>query len=270
MNFNKHPQYSKESYFCVNPDAMHLIFEITPNRVAAYEQNGEQLSELANELFPKQTEEGMKESLKQVLVKIGNIDRFDHYSCSYFGKEFCLVPNALFASSSPEALLQFTIQRAVSKADVEYNRLSEWGVVIVYELPMWIKTTLIPKAPRIVINHEITHVLRHLTVGSLVPLRSHLILHDEEFSLVIRKDGNIVHTSIQEYQNEEDIVYHLATCFTQLGIASKNELFIHGMGNVLDAKKQKLVELLKKINHFSETRFEIQTGNHLLFQKLCV
>lgn len=249
---------------------MHLIFEITPNNVAAFEKLGESISEIARVGCVKKTEEGYRESMQELLEKVGSTVKYENFSCSYFGKEFCLVPNTLFSSSSPESLLQFTVQRELLKNNIEYNRLPEWGSVIIYELPMWIKSTLIPKAPRIVINHEITHVLRHLTLGSLVPLRCHLIIHEEEFTFVIRKDGNIVHTSIQEYQNEEDIVYLLATCFTQLDITSKSELFIHGLGTKINEKQEKLVTLLKKINLFSQAKIEIQPSNHLHFQKLCV
>ncbi|MNE53268.1 hypothetical protein D3C80_1479810 [compost metagenome] len=132
------------------------------------------------------------------------------------------------------------------------------------------KSVLILKAPRIVIQHELTHVLRYLTTGSLIPLRSHLIIHEEQFSLVVRKDGNIVHTSVQEYQNEDDIIYHLATVFTQLQINTKNELYIHGTGDSVEDIQKKLESQLKRINLFESVKIEIQTSNHLQFQTLCV
>jgi hypothetical protein len=249
---------------------MHLLVEITSEQISAFEKNNQHLVELACEPILKPTPEGCKETLSQLIDKLGNTDRFDQFSCSYFGKEFCMVPNMLFSSSSPEKLLQFTVHREISKNDVEYNRLSEWGSVIVYELPMWIKTALVPKFPRIIINHEITHVMRHLTLGSLVPLRSHLILHENAFTFVVRKDGNIVHASIQEYENEDDVVYHLATAFTQLEINSKNELFVHGVGQKINERQECIVSLLSKINLFNQTKVELQPNHHLQFQQLCV
>lgn len=249
---------------------MHLILEITPHSIAAYQLIGEQLQLIEHALCSKKTDLGYKEVLTQVIEKAGDLNRFEHFSCSYFGQEFCLVPNALFAASSPDKLLQFTVHNPVSKSDVEYNRLPEWSSVIVYQLPMWVKSVLIMKAPRIVIQHELAHILRHLTNGSLVPLRSHLVLHEDQFSLVVRKDGAIAHASIQEFQNEEDIVYHLATVFNQLHIDGKNELYIHGSSNKAQEVQRALAQQLKRMNLFQHTKLEIQETAHLQYQKLCV
>ncbi len=249
---------------------MQLIIEITQQSIAAFQLTGSEIQLLEKLNCTKRTDIGYKEVLTQVIEKIGNLDRFESFSCSYFAQEFCLVPNSLFSASTPETLLQYTVHKPISKSDVDYNRLPEWSSVIIYQLPMWVKSVLILKAPRIVIQHEIAHILRHLTTGSLIPLRSHLVIHEEQFSFVVRKDGNITHTSIQEYQSEEDIVYHLATVFTQLKIESKNELFIHGTGEQVERIQKRLETHLKKINLFEQSKIEIQVSNHLQYQTLCV
>lgn len=249
---------------------MQLILEITQQSIAAFQLTGSEIQLLEKANCTKRTDAGYKEVLTQVIEKIGNLDRFENFSCSYFAQEFCLVPNSLFAASTPETLLQFTAHKTISKSDTDYNRLPEWTSVIIYQLPMWVKSVLIIKAPRIVIQHEIAHILRHLTSGSLIPLRSHLVMHEEQFSIVVRKDGNIAHTSIQDYQTEEDIVYHLATVFTQLKIDSKNELFIHGTGEQIESIQKRLESHLKKINLFEQTKVEIQASTHLQYQTLCV
>ena len=254
----------------VQNEFVQLILEITQQNIAAFQLAGNEIQLLEKAACTKRTDAGYKEVLTQVIEKIGNLDRFENFSCSYFGQEFCLVPNSLFAASDPETLLQYSVHKNISKSDVDYNRLPEWSSVIVYRLPMWVKSVLILKAPRIVIQHELSHVLRYLTTASLIPLRSHLVIHEEQFSLVVRKEGNIVHTSIQEYQNEDDIVYHLATVFTQLQIETKNELFVHGTGDAVENIQQKLETQLKRIKLFEPVKIEIQTSNHLQFQTLCV
>ncbi|WP_341903639.1 DUF3822 family protein [Fluviicola taffensis] len=249
---------------------MQLIIEITQQSIAAFQLTGNEIQLLEKVNCTKRTDVGYKEVLTQVIEKIGNLDRFENFSCSYFAQEFCLVPNSLFSASTPETLLQYTVHKPISKSDVDYNRLPDWSSVIIYQLPMWVKSVLILKAPRIVIQHEIAHILRHLTTGSLIPLRSHLVIHEEQFSFVVRKDGNIAHTSIQEYQSEEDIVYHLATVFTQLKIESKNELYIHGTGEQVEGIQKRLETHLKKIKLFEQSKIEIQVSNHLQYQTLCV
>ena len=84
---------------------MQLILEITQQSIAAFQYNGSDIQLLEKAPCAKRTDVGYKEVLTQVIEKIGNLDRFENFSCSYFAPEFCLVPNSLFAASTPETLL---------------------------------------------------------------------------------------------------------------------------------------------------------------------
>jgi hypothetical protein len=247
-----------------------LIVEITQQEMQAVQWDGHALTFLGSVLCAKRTDIGYKESLHQLLDKLGDLDRFESYSCSYFSPIATLVPNGLFASSKPEELLQFTVQAPLTKNDVDYSRIPEWNMVLVYNLPLWVKSVLIVKLPRIVIQHELAHVLRKLGSGSTIPLRIHVCVHEEAFSCVIMKDGQIAHCSIQEYQAPEDLVYHLSLCFSELSIQSKNELFIHYGNQTIANNLNQLTHLLTKIHAFNESKIIDSLHNHLQFQTLCV
>ncbi|HRP52670.1 MAG TPA: hypothetical protein PLI97_04100, partial [Fluviicola sp.] len=95
---------------------MHLILEITSYFVSAWKRESENLTLLENLDFVSKTESGYKETLSQLIEKLGDLNRFDAFSCSYFGQAFSVVPSSLFAASTPEALLQFTVQRTLTKS----------------------------------------------------------------------------------------------------------------------------------------------------------
>lgn len=249
---------------------MQLLLEITQHEMHAAQWDGKEMTPLKSVVCTKRTDLGYKDSLHQLIDLLGDLDRFESYSCSYFSPIATLVPNGLFAASNPEELLQFTVHMPLQKNDVDYSRLPEWNMVLIYNLPLWVKSVLIMKIPRIVIQHEFAHVLRKLGSGSTIPLRTHVCVHEDAFSIVIMKDGQIAHCSTQEYQAAEDLIYHISLCFQQLQIDSKNELMIHFGSQEIGKKLENISNTLQKISVFKETKLTTGQQTHLQFQALCV
>lgn len=249
---------------------LQLILEITATKMAAFEWNGSVLTELVKENCSIKTDVGYKQTLSILMDRIGNLDRFENYSCAYFSQDFTLVPMSLFSASKPETLLQFTVDRAISKGEVDYNRLPEWNNVIIYELPLWIKSVLIMRIPRVVIQHEIAHILRFLNTGSTIPTRAHVVLHDQHFSFVLRQNGTIMHASVQEYQNAEDVIYQLLITLQRLSITDKCEFTLHTTSSENMLIANSVLSLTKQMQDFSQHTLVMTENNHLQFQKLCV
>ncbi len=260
----------KELYFCDKANLVQLILEITDARFSAFESQSDSIRLISEVLCSNKTEHGYKEQLTQLIASLGVLDRFESFSCSYSNAQFSLVPQLLFAESTPEQLLQFTVQNPIPKGETDYNRLPEWNMVNVFHLPQWIKSVLVMRIPRIVIQHEITHIVRHLNTGSTIPQRAHMILQDSTFTLVIRLGGQIVHASIQEYQAAEDVVYHLSMCMQQLKIDQKLELNFHASTTPLRVKGEEILQLCRKIQLFEQHTMKLSEYQHLNFQALCV
>lgn len=238
--------------------------------MSAASWNGKETTLLHSLNCQKRTDIGYKESLNQLLEVVGDLDRFENYSCSYFSPVCTLVPNALFSASKPDELLQFSFHEVIAKDSVDYSRLPEWNMVLLYALPMWVKSALILKTPRIVIQHEWAHALHFLASGSTIPLKTIVIAHEQAFSLIIRKDGQIAHASIQEYQEPEDILYHLANSFRQLQVQSKNEMVFYTQNQAISEKLEKLITQMTRLEAFRDSKITSNLQGHLQFQTLCV
>lgn len=249
---------------------MQLLVEITADTLTASSWNDSELSFLGSVTCTKKTDLGYKEALNELLNQIGDFDRFENFSCSYFSPVCTLVPNALFSVSKPEEILQFSFQNEIPKSDVEYNRIPEWNMVVIYALPLWIKSVLILKTPRIVIQHEWAHALRLLAGGSTIPTKSVIIAHENSFTLLIRMNGQILHASVQEYQTAEDILYHVTNAFQQLGVQGKNDILLHFQNESVASQLNTLADLIKKINVFNESKLKTGVQTHLQMQTLCV
>jgi len=247
-----------------------LIIEINEARMSAHKLDNGTLELLAGSVCTNRTDAGYKQTLQDLIAQCGNTDSFDTFSCSWSDHRTTLVPMSLFGESKPELLLGLTVHQEIPKGETDYNRLPEWNIVNVYYMPLWIKSALIVKIPRIVIQHELTHLLRFLNTGSTIPLRAHVIMQETHFCCVIRKDGQIVHASYQSYQTPEDVLYHLLYCYKHAGIASKGELFLHAATDSIFSKTEQLKTLAGKLDTFNHQTITVHLQEHLKFQTLCV
>jgi hypothetical protein len=247
-----------------------LIIEINEVRMSAFRLQSGKLTALASANCTNRTDTGYKQTLQDLLAQCGSLDAFDAFSCAYSTPKCTLVPMSLFSESKPEVLLGLTVHQDIPRGETDYNRLPEWGIVNVYHMPLWIKSALIVKIPRIVIQHEMTHVLRYLNTGSAVPLRTHIIVQENHFCCVVRKGGAIVHASYQAYQTPEDVLYHLLYCYQHEEITSKGEIFLHASTEALAEVTKKLRSLAEKIELFKVQTMTLHLQEHLKFQLLCV
>jgi len=251
-------------------DKTQLAIEINSTRMSAFRINGTSISLIESQNCVNKSDLGYKETLKELLTACGNMDQFEAFSCSYSQEQSTLVPMLLFGESKPDALLNFTSHQAIPHDEIDYNRLPEWNMVNVFRLPMWIKSALVIKIPRIVIQHELSHVLRFLTTGSTIPQRSQLILQEGHFCLVVRKDGVIAHGSYQSYQSAEDILYHILYTYQQLAITTKGELFIQAGTVALKTTADEIQQLMQPIPIFQPITVTTHLHEHIKFQTLCV
>lgn len=247
-----------------------LILEITDAAMRAYVLENDSLQLLGEEMCSARSDAGYKQSLTDLLAKCGNTERFETFSCSYSDKKCVLVPMALFAEAGAEDFLRLAVHATIPKGETDYNRLPEWGIVNAFHLPLWIKSVLVLKIPRIVIQHELSHVLHHLNTGSLVPLRTHVILQENHFCCVMRRNGNIVQASYHQYQSAEDVLYHLLYTHQQEHIDTKGEIFLHASTQKAFETAEKTAALAASVEEFREQKISTHQNEHLLFQKLCV
>ncbi|MFN5982115.1 MAG: DUF3822 family protein [Fluviicola sp.] len=248
--------------------SVHVAIEITPEKLRYYSNESSQF-ELVEEIpFVNQTDFAYKEVLVETMSKILKISSIENMTCSYVSPFFTLVPTSLFSSSKPETLLGFSVHKEIPKDNVEYNRLQEWNAVLIYELPLWIKSVLVPKFPRIIIQHELSHSLRYLNSGSLALPKMMITLNENSFSIATRNNGEIVHCSFQEFQNEDDILYHILMSVEKLNALGTIE-FVISHGNQSEIA-QKLVEKAKRIEQLAKQKFTLSRFQHIQNHSLCV
>jgi hypothetical protein len=247
-----------------------LLIEITDQRLSAFSLNGEQINRLADIACLLKNDLAYKDNLQELIKEVGSLDRFDEFTCSYSSPYFSMVPASLFAASNPEELLQFTVADPLPKGETDYNRLPEWNMVVLYHMPLWVKTVLFPKVPRIMIQHEMSHVLRYMNSGSTFGGKTVIVIQEDHFSCMVRNNGQIAHASVQEFQEPQDIAYHVLNTLQKVELTGTHEIIISATIEKQAQKGRELVELFNRIAFFSGHRFHYKHQFHLQFQALCV
>lgn len=194
---------------------------------------------------------------------------FDEVSLSWSGSQTTLSPVNVFNESNKEAIFHLSFGSQIQNDEIDYNRLPIQGVVNVYAVPLWVKSFFVLRFPRIVIQHEGTHLIRGIFAGQTFKLKTKIVLHESHFLISIVKENNLKFYSSFEWNTLEDIVYYYTFSLQQLGYATElNDLELSaGAGATIDLEKLKTtLETLHK------DKISVQISNHLVekYQQLCV
>lgn len=231
-----------------------------------------QVYDVQNFEFTVQVEFQYKEQLDQFFQQSGvKQQSFDEVSITWFSHRTTLVPSNIFESSSSEDIFRLCFGDEINKSDIDYNRLPEQNMVHVFEMPMWIKSFFIVRFPRAVIQHESSMLLRNIFQGSLFQARILLFIHDKHFTLFLTKEGKLCFYSIFDYQNNNDIVYHLLYAYQQNNfIEISNEILISNALGISENKIDDLQQLLSKVKDFQKSNIKRNHNFIIKSHQLCV
>ncbi len=247
-----------------------LAIDIHNGAVRFVKLNGSFVIDRYDYTFTDRQDYRYKQQLEEFLAdsKLREID-FDNYSISWSGNQTTIVPANVFNESSKDAIFQLCFGKNGETSEIDYNRISEHGVVNVFSMPQWIKSFFVLRFPRIVVQHEGTHLLRGIFSGSTFKLKTILSLHDDFFTLVIVQQNQLQFYSTFEYSALDDIVYYLSFTLQQKEWhESSNEVVIApGAGCAVDEQ-----ELTNAINKVLGIHASVSVDQDLIanYQRLCV
>lgn len=168
-----------------------------------------------------------KEHLNSFIEENSSLNKeFDEITLSYATSRSTIVPNNIFDESGPKDLYALCFGKDTDETEIDYNRISEHGVINLYHIPTWVKSLFVIRYPRIVIQHEGTHLIRQALKKDF-GLKIYLVLHADHFQLSIMHQNQIQYYSAFDYQTYEDLLYHILFVLQQKELLEeKGKLFI--------------------------------------------
>lgn len=221
--------------------------------------------------FSSVHEREIKEQLDTAFREVSFLrDEFDEVTLSLSEKRSTLVPNNVFAESDPYSIFRLCFGKNTSKEEIDYNRISEIGIVNVFEMPVWVKSYFVIKFPRIVMQHEGTHILRKALHSNAFKLKATAVIYENYFQLSIVKHNQLEFYSFFDVQSAEDVIYHLFFVLQQKELVEKGSIeLVKGISGT-DSLISEVESGLKKIKDLSQTTVHISPDMVSKAQLLCV
>ena len=222
--------------------------------------------------FKDKTDIRYKEQLDDIVKEKGYRDEeFDEYSLSWCTSVSSLLPNNVYGEVSEESVINLGFKSDISHDSIDHNRIPELSVVNVFSIPMWVKSFFVIRFPRIVMQHEGSHLLHGLLSANAFSLQVVVVLHETTFNVTVTNENELRFYSYFEYENEEDVIYHLMYTLQQNNLLNRKGKLLMCAG--VGADDQKLISLKLKMDKMKDlNQLKNKINSHLLlnFQSLCV
>lgn len=223
-------------------------------------------------IFKDKKDYRYKEQLEEFLIETGlKNQEFDEQTVSWSAFRSTLIPANIFGESKPENLFKLCYGTDVPVAHIDYNRIPEQGLVNLYEIPLWVKSFFVIKFPRSIIQHEGSHLIRGVFSESSFKLKSTLVIYHNYFLLTIVKENKLQFYSMFDYQEVDDIIYHLMFTLQQKEFLQENGTIQLCAGVGSDTNK--INDLSTKLGMLADMKNSaILVNNDFIInsQKLCV
>lgn len=207
-----------------------------------------------------------KELIDKYFEENSSIANPENVSLSYYSEKSTLIPNQVFNESNPTEIFQLCYGKDTDTQEIDFNRIPELGLIHVFEFPLWLKRYFVIKYPRIIIQHEGTHVLRKVMQNAFKP-KTLLIVHENSFLLSIVKHNNLEFYSHFSYQSPEDIIYYLTYTIQQKEInINEGSIEIANLSdNSLFEELEKHISKISELNKANLNRLDTFVAEaHLL------
>ncbi|MDX2361526.1 MAG: DUF3822 family protein [Crocinitomicaceae bacterium] len=190
--------------------ASHLAIQVTDNAARFVSIKNSVVVNQHDLVLKDDASSSKKEMMENGMRSISFLaEDFDEVTLSWATKKSSLVPNTIFADTKPSSVYELCFGKNSTENSIDYNRIAELSVVNVYDMPDWIKRIFVIKYPRIMVQHEGTHVLRQVMSASAFYLKATVVLYHDHFQLTLVKHNNLEFYSFFDYQSSEDVLYHL-------------------------------------------------------------
>lgn len=196
---------------------------------------------------------------------------WDEFSLSWFSEKSSLMPFAIFNESNYVKIFELAYGNSTDEKNIDFNRIPEFSVVNIYEIPMWVKSFFVTRFPRMVLQHEGSHAIRGLISGAGFGLNILISLHENQFLLLATYQNELKYYNTFEYHTAEDIVYHTAHVLQQNNWQNtKGKLRFVPSIQESDEKADQAREMLQNLAPFQHLIFEDTPYLLSQFQILCV
>jgi hypothetical protein len=245
-----------------------LCFEVSSNALSYSIIDTESQSTIAQKSVSiKGRIDELKKEESANFLRVENLLEFNgEVSLSYSGDKVTLAPQMIFGESNAKAIFELCF--GASNETIEHNRFFEQTLVVVYEIEAWIKRFFVVRYPRIVVQHDVTHILRGIFKQNTFEPVLHLAVNTDFFTLLLVEKNKIAFFNTFDFSSVEDLFYYSSHVWNNAQMKNKTRsIRWHD-----DNKNDELFNQFHKMHQdlLQSNEFRIERVSKIQHQLLCV
>jgi hypothetical protein len=252
-----------------------LCIQISENfcSLAELKENGLRLIDSIE--FKEKKDFQYKEILTHFFSKnVKNAEEYDEISLSWISSDAVIVPSSVFLPNEVETIYKSCYNEKNLGFEIDYSRLMEHSLAIIYEIPIWLKSFFIVKFPRIVIQHEYANLIRGMMKNSF-SLSIQVSIFPNIMQIIMVNKSELLLCNSYEINHENDILYYLSFAIkqTQKEVSKgKINISVHpfSLNQAITESEKNLQESINKIALFKEYQINFEKNQTIKFQEFCV
>ena len=190
-----------------------LAIEISENAVRFARLLDTEVQSVDVFFFKDKTDVRYKEQLDDIVKDKGyRNEEFDDYSLSWCSSFSSLLPNNVYSEVNEEDVISLAFKDKIPHDSIDHNRIPELSIVNIFSIPLWVKSFFVIRFPRIVMQHEGSHLLHGLLSAGSFNLQVAIVLHEDNFNITISNKNELLFYSYFDYQNIQLYFY----CITNI------------------------------------------------------
>lgn len=218
--------------------------------------------------FKSSGAEQKKAEFKESLTAFTANKSFDSITAYWNSNEQFIVPMKVFQASSLKDIGKLVLGD-VDTNELDYNRLPEYDKVVVYRIPVWVKSALIVSFPLATIQAETSVFMRSILQNIKVKAQLHIKVSGSCASYFITGTGakasdEILFSNHYTVENEDDLLYFSLNVLQNVE-SEINDVFVYlQKNNELSINQEVLQEKINKIKDLTSKNITYKSEEELI------
>jgi hypothetical protein len=250
-----------------------ILFELSNTQLSVHHLSSNSIIASWHFDFSSKPELQRKDYVADFLVREGiTLLNYSNILVLWSTNQTVLVPNKLFENTSMDSLLALSFGDKFIKNDSDYNRNHILGTVMIYTIPLWIKSLFVSKFPGAKIIHSCTAWLNYLaTKNTNIKFHGVLVLAESTCSLVVFHEDKPVVFIQNTFSAVEDIIYHTTYSLQKMNLLEKKGIIeIFSFDREKSDTTNQLITKMNQLNIASTIEWKINMELNLNSVDLCV
>lgn len=250
----------------------HYCFAISDDFCSVAERYDTEFNYLGGLFFSSKNQALIKEQFTRFIEELKvPIFEAEDLSVAWITENSSLIPSSVYESSMKKDIYLANFNELKPEHELNYNRISNFSIVNVYEQASWLKSFFVVRFPRVVIQHQHSMEIKALFEKKTYQLSVEVSILPSAMNIIIIEKNELLFCNVFSYSHENDLIYYLTFTLQQLKLSEtkgKLNLAIHPLCS--EIKQESFEAKLTSIPNLQYLQTSFDPLHHFKAHQFCV